>query len=86
MIYPCREPVTHKSVQTKSDIYDEKKKKDKEIEVLMSEKDSEVRALKNQLKVRNVVMFHINLTGTLTCVFLCMISMWFSFCSDLPFS
>jgi hypothetical protein len=62
-------------VQTEPDFDDEKKKKDKEIEGLMSEKDNEIMALKNELEVRNVLMFHTNFTGTLTCEFLCVMCM-----------
>jgi hypothetical protein len=75
MLQACRTPDMDVSVQTEPDLDDEKKKKDKEIERLMSEKDSEIRALKNQLEVRNVVIFHNNFTGTLICKYLCVICM-----------
>lgn len=53
MLQTSRAPDKDVSVQTEPDFYDEKKKKDKEIEGLMSEKDREIMVLKNELEVRN---------------------------------
>jgi hypothetical protein len=67
MLQACRTPDMDVSVQTEPD-FDYKKfkakvlEKDKEIEGLKTEKNSEVRALKNKLEVRNVVTFHTNFT------------------------
>jgi hypothetical protein len=80
MLQACRTSDTDMSVKNEPDFDYEKFKaqvleKDKEIERLKSEKDSEIRSLKNQLQVRNVIMFHTNFTGTLTYEFLCVICM-----------
>jgi hypothetical protein len=66
MLQACRAADMVMSVQNEPDFDDEKKKKYKEIEQLMSEKDSEIRALKNELEVRNVITFHTNFMGTFT--------------------
>jgi hypothetical protein len=68
MLQACRTPDMDVSVWSAMVL-----EKDKEIEELKSEKGSEIRALKNELEVRNAVMFHTNFTGTLTCKYLCVI-------------
>jgi hypothetical protein len=62
----CRE--SEKSLQNKPNCDDEKfeaviMEKKKEIEGLRSEKNNEIRALKNELEVRNILYFMFTLTS-----------------------
>jgi hypothetical protein len=73
MIQACETLHTDVSVQSEPDFDDKFQamllEKDTETEQLKNENDNEIRALKNELKVRNLAMFYSNFMETLTCVF-----------------
>jgi hypothetical protein len=80
MLQACGTTYMDVAVQAELDLDDDKfkamvKKKDKKIKRLNCEKNREIRELKNELEVRNVVMFRTNFTETLIREFLCVMRM-----------